>query len=162
MVTKFTANFGSGLDFQYEPGAHDKSKPTVYASISTRTKSIQYSQQQLYFQLFSIIKNYFIYFRTSTSVDVKSCIIEKYTIFTHFTLKIFSTSVFLKMCKDVYIYTLATVTVYIYTVTVALLFIILIIYSLSLSLGFGHLTLLSLSSFDQIILYCHRSSFTCR
>ena len=37
----------------------------------------------------------------------------------------------LKVCKDVYIYTLATVTVYIYTVTVARQFIILLIFSLS-------------------------------
>ena len=37
----------------------------------------------------------------------------------------------LKVCKDVYIYTLATLTVYIYTVTVARQFIILLIFSLS-------------------------------
>ena len=34
---------------------------------------------------------------------------------------------FLKVCKDVYIYTLATATVYIYTITVACPFIILLI-----------------------------------
>ena len=63
-------------------------------------------------------------------MDKKSCILEKDTTFTYFATKMLHISAS-KVCKDVYIYTLATVTMYIYTVTVARPFIILLIFSLS-------------------------------
>ena len=61
--------------------------------------------------------------RAFTSVDAKSCIIEKDTTFTHFASKLLHISA----SKLVYIFSLATVTAYIYTVIVACLFIILLI-----------------------------------
>ena len=94
---------------------------------------------------------------------------EKVTNFTQFEQKI----TYLRGCKRVYKYTIATVTMHICTVTVACVFNILIIFSLSLSLLSPHLThpfphLLSLSPISLFLmpplppvkpcLHCRQSS----
>ena len=86
--------------------------------------------------------------RATTSVDAKSCKIQKALHFTHFDQK----NTYISECKIVHKYTSTTVTVHIYTVTVTLAFNILVFFFLS-----PCLQLLSLSphssffSFDQII-----------
>ena len=61
--------------------------------------------------------------KKSTSVNAKSCMIEKDTTFTHFVPKLLHIS----SSKILYIYPLTTITVHIYTVTVACVYNILII-----------------------------------
>ena len=82
--------------------------------------------------------------RASTSVDAKSCKMQKILHFTHFDPK----NTHISGCKIVHKCTIATVTVHICTVNVALAFNILVIFSLFLSLAcLWLLTLTSLSHF---------------
>ena len=80
-------------------------------------------------------------FRASTSVDAKSCKMQKTLHFTHFNQK----NTHISGCKIMHKCTIATVIVHICMVIVAFAFNILVIFSLSLSLV--ALTLTSLSLF---------------